>query len=183
MLAIVWILFFLILLVILVSHTVVSIWQYFKKRDSYYLKRILLVWSIPLIFFGVLAFLAWVSSPVQVTKDTIVGCYEIDDSFYNGPNAQWQKKHFRFEVKDNDTFIFYERLADQTDKPFKGKLKWANGHPEKWSVTMQDRHHVVNKYPTLYRGQSGFYYVLRSAKFGNMFFRKIGNSCLVKLGL
>lgn len=181
MLAIVWIFFFGSLLIILAIHTISHLWKLYRTRDSYHLKQIALIWCVPFLFFGSLFFVSWYLSPVQISKGSIVGCYEVDDRFYSGPNAQWQKKHFRFEVTSKNTFVLYERLADQTDKPFVGQVNWANQRPERWSVTMKTPHHVVDRHPTLYRQQSGFYYVFRTKKFGNMFFKRIGSKCVVKL--
>lgn len=98
--------------------------------------------------------------------------YEIDTSFYPGKNANWQKEHFRFQVKQDDTFIFYDRLADNSEREYHGSITWAHQNPEKWSIQMNESHHVIDPHPVLYRNQKQIYYVFRSKLFGNMFFRK-----------
>lgn len=181
MLVLLWMLVFSVLLFVLVSGTVLDLLFYYRTRDAYHLKRIAVFWSAPLVFIGATIFLIWWLSPAAVTKDSIVGCYEVDDRFYPGPNARWQKQLFRFEVGTDNSFVLYERLADGTDKPFFGHVSWANDSPEKWSIRMRTPHPVAVKYPLLYRQQHGFYYVFRTKAFGNMFFRRMGDSCEVKL--
>ena len=111
--------------------------------------------------------------PIRLNKGDIIGIYKIDESFYPGKNAKWQREHFWFEITDKEELILHEILDDGYSVTLHGKVKWINGRPEMWSVKMEENHHLFSSDPTLYRGPSKFYYVLNSSKFGNMFFRKI----------
>ena len=181
MLAILWIFFIGLVLLTLLARTISDLWLFYRSRDTAHLTHLARVWSLPLLLIGAPIFLLWFTSPVAVTKDSIVGCYQVDDRFYPGPNARWQKQLFRFEVTADNRFVLYERLADGIDKPFVGTIRWANESPEKWSIRMQTPHPVAVNYPLLYRQPHGFYYVFRTKAFGNMFFRRVGDSCEVKL--
>ncbi len=67
----------------------------------------------------------------------------------------------------------YIRLVDNSEVEYLGKITWANENPEKRSIAMITPHHVVDPHPVLYRERFSYYYVFRTQKFGNMFFRKL----------
>ena len=108
-----------------------------------------------------------------ITKDRVVGKYEIDTSFYSGKNAEWQKEHFKFEITSDDKFIFFEKLADGSFKKTYADLHWyRNSPPMLFRLNLNSPHELIDTYPGLYRGNRKFYYVFET-KFGNMFYRKI----------
>jgi len=108
-----------------------------------------------------------------ITKDRIVGEYEIDTSFYRGTNAEWQKEHFKFEITSEDKFIFFEKLADGSYKKTEAEVEWyRNSPPMLFRLILKSPHELIDTYPALYRGNRKFYYVFET-KFGNMFYRKI----------
>lgn len=39
-----------------------------------------------------------------ITKERVIGLYEIDENFYPGENSAWQKQHFSFEITEDDYF-------------------------------------------------------------------------------
>lgn len=168
-----WILVFIIILFFMFLKTCWNLWGYFKERDRTYLQSIAVLWMVPFGLISVLVFSSWFFGLTNVDKEKIIGKYAVDERFYPGSNADWQKKHYRFEVRPNDTFVFFERLADGSEKEYTGRIKWANERVEKWSISMDSPHHVVPKHPVLFREQFGFYYVFKTKKFGNMFFRKV----------
>ncbi len=172
MLAGLWLLLFVLITLILIYKSVLSLLDYFNSRDLLHLKKVILIWLVPLMFMSVLLSLSWVLSLKKVNKDNIIGHYEVDDRFYPGSHAAWQKNTYRFEVRSGNQFILYVRLADNLEKEYKGDITWANEATEKWSISMVPPHHVVDPHPVLYRERFGFYYVFRTKKFGNMFFRK-----------
>ena len=176
MLAGLWLLIFGFMFLVLAFKTGSNLWRYYKNREIVHLKRIAIIWLTPISFILVLIFLSWMSSLTSVDRAKIIGSYAVDDNFYPGENAVWQKKHYRFEVRPDDTFVLFERLGDGSDRPYFGKITWANEAIEKWSITMEIPHHVVDEHPVLYRERFGFYYVFRTKKFGNMFYRKVGGS-------
>ena len=126
---------------------------------------------IGVICFGLMlsAYAAFMDNPI--TQDRIVGTYRVDSSFYPGANSDWQAQHFYFEVRNDDRFIFYEKLADGRYKTVEGRVEWYNASPDKFRIVMAKPHALIDELPTLYRGNRKFYYVFNS-KFGNIFWRK-----------
>lgn len=167
-----WLILFAFIFLVLISKSVSNFLNYSRSGDNTYIKKLAVMWLVPSLFIVAVVMLSWSLSLTQVNRDRIVGSYEVDDSFYPGSNANWQKKHYRFEVHSDNTFKLYLRLADNSEAEYLGNITWANENPEKWSIAMHDPHHVVDPNPTLYREKFGFYYVFRTQKFGNMFFRK-----------
>ncbi|ODB35831.1 hypothetical protein BB427_16485 [Pseudoalteromonas sp. BMB] len=147
--------------------------RYFKTKEDKYLLRASFWGLLPFGIVALFSILIWLSTPESINRERIIGSYEVDTNFYSGHNADWQKRHYRFEIYEDDSFIFFERLADSSERKYIGKVKWANETPEKWSISMQTPHHVVPIYPILYREKNGFYYVFESQYFGNVFFRKV----------
>jgi hypothetical protein len=176
MLAGLWLLVFGIIFLVLSYKTVRKFWFYYKDREVKHLKSVTAIWAIPVSFILVIISLSWTLSLTSVDREKIIGSYSVDDRFYPGKNAAWQKKHYRFEIRSDDTFVLFERLGDGSEKPYFGKVSWANEATEKWSVTMDAPHHVIDKHPVLYRERFGFYYVFRTKYFGNMFYRKVDGS-------
>lgn len=159
--------FFVFALIVGVS-TVKYILAYSKTKESLYLKKLLVVWFLPSILIGTALY-----SHFPITKDRIIGVYEIDKSFYPGPNADWQKEHFYFEITDDSEFLFHEKLNDGSIKTVQGKIDWYRTSPPMlFRIVMEDEHPSIDQYPALYRGNRKFYYVFES-KFGNMFYRKV----------
>jgi len=170
-----WLLVFVIIAFFLICRSISSLLDYRRTKDRNDLYEARRIWYLPLSLIIGVNFLVWFFADVSVDRERIIGSYEVDDSFFPGKNASWQKKHFRFEIREDDTFVLFERLADDTEKEYHGTVSWGGGlyAVERWSVSMDDPHHVVDPFPTLYRGQFDFYYVFESQKFGNMFFRKM----------
>jgi len=95
------ILIFLILASLISIYTIRYIWLYIKTRNSTNLKKLGAIWFLPGILIGLAMYAHY-----PITKDRIVGVYEIDTNFYPGKNANWQKEHFFFEITEDDTFLF-----------------------------------------------------------------------------
>ena len=156
----------------IIAATIFFLIRYAVTRKKEYLFRLTVLWTVPFSFFLMGKTILWVTSLTSVDQDRIIGTYEVDTEFYPGPNAEWQKEHFRFEVAKGNKFILYARLADGTEREYIGRVNWAHQRIEKWSVDIDEPYKIVNKYPTLYRGYFSYYYVLETKDFGNMFFRK-----------
>jgi hypothetical protein len=169
MLAGIWLL----LLLFLIIKTLSQLLRYFKTKNKKHLFTVIKIWFIPISIISILLMLAWLNGLTLVDKDRIVGTYEVDSDFYPGKNADWQKNHFRFKIQKDGKFILFSRLANKSEKEYFGEISWANEAPEKWSVKMLNPHHIIDKHPVLYREKFGFYYVFRSKRFGNVFFRKV----------
>jgi len=173
MLAGLWFLLFLFIFLSLTVKSISQLLRYYKTKNKTHLFTALKIWLIPASVISILLTLGWLSGLTQVDKLKIIGTYEVDSDFYPGANADWQKRHFRFQIKKDGTFILFSRLADNSEKQYIGSVTWANEATEKWSVKMKNPHHVIDNHPVLYRERFGFYYVFRSQRFGNVFFRKV----------
>ena len=160
-------LFFLIFAAFIGIYSIIYIYKYVRTREVVYLKKLGLTWVLPsaLIVLGLY-------HHYPITKNRIVGHYEIDTNFYPGKNAEWQKELFSFEITENE-FLFHEKLKDGSIKTSKGKVEWyRNSPPMLFRINMGKSHPLIDEYPALYRGNRKFYYVFES-NFGNMFYRKV----------
>ncbi len=161
-------LFFSIAVIALTIYTISFVVKYLRTKDREYLSKLALVWFFPALLIGLAIYAHY-----PISKERIVGVYKIDSSFYPGANADWQKEHFYFEIKENNEFLFHEKLKDGTYKTEKGQVEWfRNSPPMLFRIAMPKAHPLIDQYPTLYRGKRKFYYVFES-KFGNMFYRKV----------
>ena len=148
--------------------SLINVWKYVKTRKAIFLKILMAVWVFPAILIVLALY-----NHYPITKERIVGLYEIDENFYPGENAAWQKQHFSFEITIDNEFLFYERLKDGTTKTVRGKIDWYRRSPPMlYRIVMEHEHPLIDEYPALYRGNRKFYYVFES-KFGNMFYRKV----------
>lgn len=159
-------------LLFIIGYTLFRFFKLFTTGDTVHLKIIAGIWFLPFI----LIVAAIINKPVSLSKNDIVGTYEVDSEFYPGDNADWQKQLFSFVITENDEFWFFERLADGSYKQIKGDLQYyRNAHPMLYRIVLDHPHKLIDEYPTLYRQRFGFYYVFDSA-FGNMFYRKVSSS-------
>ncbi|KJZ14602.1 hypothetical protein TW85_07615 [Marinomonas sp. S3726] len=109
---------FLIFIVLAVSlFSLKYIRRYVRSKQSLHLKKFTVVWIFTLFFIGITLYAHY-----PITKDRIIGLYEIDNEFYSGPNADWQKEHFSFEITEKSEFLFHEKLKDGSVKTVQGKL-------------------------------------------------------------
>jgi len=161
------ILIFLIASIWLGITTIVNLFRFSQTRDRKYLKKLGIVWFLPIVICLIVLYHHY-----PITKDRVIGTYKIDTNFYPGSNAEWQRNHFSFEITENDDFIFYEKLKDGSQKAITGKIEWyRNSPPMLYRISLSEPHPLIDEYPALYRGNRKFYYVFES-KFGNMFYRK-----------
>lgn len=138
---------------------------------------------IVLLFF-VLIIIGYVNSPTNVDQSDIVGKYVIDREMFNGKNANWQHQHFSFEITDKDEFVFFEYYDNGKIKSVhKANVEYVRGFasPHLKINNLLPNHQVVEKEPILVRNKWDFYYVLKSQKFGNIFFTKKKKRIFCKL--
>ena len=160
--------FFFIFIILVGVFSLINIWKYVKTKEPIYLKKLGLIWVLPSILGGLALY-----GHYPITKERVVGLYEIDESFYPGKNAAWQKKYFSFEITKDNEFLFNERLKDGSIKTVRGEIEWYRRSPPMlYRIVMEHEHPLIDQYPALYRGNRKFYYVFES-KFGNMFYRKV----------
>ena len=157
-------------LLLLVSIGLVG--YFFISKNKTVLKILAVLWGLIILLFIIADFKAHFDRPLRLTKDATIGNYRIDKNFYPGTNADWQYDHFRFTITPTDSIYFFVTNKDNKVKVFKDKIKYSDGPPVLWTIKGDSTYHVIRHPPTLYRGRNKFYYVFRSDKYGNMFFRK-----------
>ncbi len=161
-------LFFFLFAIFVGVSSLINVWKYVKTRKVIYLKKLGVIWVLPSILVGLALY-----AHFPITKERVVGLYEIDSSFYPGRNSDWQKEHFTFEITKDDKFLFNEKLKDGSVKTVQGVIEWYRESPPMlFRIVMEQEHELVDQYPALYRGNRKSYYVFES-KFGNMFYRKV----------
>ena len=172
----------LIYLTFLIPFTIIAIiiWGLFRKK--YIIKFIGIVWAI-FTFLIILAIIVGkIMQPIIIKKSDIYGEYVIDRTKFKGRQADWQYENFRFKITENDELIFESRIYDNKWKSEKVKVSYSSGYydDDKKDYCNQKirlysdstNHHIIQDNPTLFRKSFGFYYVFRSEKFGNVFFKK-----------
>ena len=110
----------------------------------------------------------FLEKPIRLQKEDIIGQYNIDTDFFPGKNANWQHDNYSFEITKNDKFI----LNHSSGSKLTYDLVWSTGPPYLWTIKKVN-HQIINSPVTLYRSHFKFYYVFKSSKWGNMFFRKV----------
>lgn len=161
-------LFFIVFVLSVSLFTINCIRRYVKTKQTFHLKKLAVAWILPCILIAVEFYHHY-----PITKERIVGLYEIDNDFYSGPNSDWQKEHFSFEITQENNFLFHEKLKDGSIKTAQGQIEWLRQSPPMlFRIAMDTEHALIDQYPALYRGNRKFYYVFQS-KFGNMFYRKV----------
>ena len=145
---------------------------YLIKRSKLSLIILASLWVLTILFFITTSVITSFDKPVSLTKEKIIGIYRIDTGFYPGQNANWQYDHFRFTITPTDSIYFYLINKDSIVKKYNWKLDYSIGPPSLWKIKTDSTYHVTKYPPTLFRGHKRFYYVFRSDKYGNMFFRK-----------
>lgn len=143
-----------------------------SNNKKTHLKQLLYVLSFLLFLFVIILIIGKINQKKRVYPKDIPGKYKIDRSQFAGKNADWQYDHFKFEITEKDSFIFYV-LNDNSKivKTFRYKMQTNNGGI--FYIHKPDScYHVLEKQPTLYRNRFSYYYVFESYLYGNMFFRK-----------
>lgn len=146
----------------------------YALRNKAALKILAFIWAGVIFLFIVGSIADYYRKPIRLTKDDVVGEYRIDTTFYPGKNSRWQYFKYKFEITSNDSIYFTIMNAEQKPyKVYRHKIKVDVGPPLQWSIIADSTYHVIKEQPTLHRSHDRFYYVFHSAKFGNMFFRRM----------
>ena len=119
----------------------------------------------------------WLNLKVTLDKEDIYGTYRVDPDLYPGPQADWQRDHYNLTIAEDGTIALRERYDNGGNQTFSGRYEFKEGYASAPRLRIPNDvyiHHIVSDSPTLYRERWGFYYVFRSHRYGNMFFRKVG---------
>ena len=164
------------LLVILIIIPIIGVllvsWLISGKKE---VGTMLLFIIIGFIAFEILvAGLKWIRSKRNLDRGDIYGEYVIDRTKFPGKQADWQYNNFRFEIKENDSIYFHETIGAQIQKTYKGKISFKKYYKQPRLVIEMNKpgHHIFSDNPTLFRTRWSFYYVFKSPKFYNVFFKK-----------
>lgn len=150
----------------------IFVWLISGKKK--YGKLILTICIALFSFILVIQLIVFATSKVTLDKEDYYGNYVVNRSFFPGKQANWQHKHFRFTIKENDSVYFYVTDGKQIIKTYKGTISTVKpGISERLIIHMnQPTHHIFSSNPTTYRSTSGFYLVFHSPHFNNVFFIK-----------
>ena len=152
-----------------------------KKHTAFFV--LLAIWGLFISLTGLIWFLQPYLEPKILTQKDIIGNYVIDKDKFPGKQADWQYKNFRFEITSNKELIFKSRIYDTVWKSDTVKISYSSGYYDLDKEEYCNKkirihsdstsHHILKDNPTLYRQSFGrFYYVFKSEKFGNVFFKK-----------
>jgi hypothetical protein len=116
------------------------------------------------------------SKPMVVRKDQIYGTYRVDKTKFDKAEALWQYENFEIQIGRDHILRLYQlqpnrKIIDSAVFTFSEYFNAAHISLDLDST----RHHILSTNPTLFRKPFHFYYVFESRKFGNMFFKKVGN--------
>lgn len=137
---------------------------------------LVVMWVFLIAGFAMLFIILHYDTPIQLTRQDIIGEYRIDRNFYPGKNAQWQYDHYKYYITDKDSIVFVVYNDDKSPSRFiKHKISYVPGYKCRLKINADSTYHVINDQPTLYRSHSRFYYVFKSVHYGNMYFRKVEN--------
>ena len=127
-----------------------------------------------LFFLGAIIIIHFFPHKRELDRDDIYGEYIIDRTKFPGKQADWQYDHFRFEITEQNEFLFHLTDKGTITKTYKGTVEFLKAYIRPRVVLHVDtpRHHIIEDKPTLYRTVSSFYYVFHSPEFGNVFFTK-----------
>lgn len=162
------------MILLIMPVTVILILAWIISRKAIFGKLLGLMWGG---IFGFLAFLIVMqifTTKMKVTKSKIYGNYVIDRSKYPGKQADWQYDNFKFKVTKDNVMHFSYKLSDGEFKTQEIRVDFLEQYYSHRLVLAQDstRHHIIADNPALYRDVWNFYYVFKSDKFGNVFFKK-----------
>ena len=118
----------------------------------------------------------WLTAKTELDKQDYYGEYIINRDYFYGEQTDWQYNHFRFEITETDSILFFVTEKGKVLKTYRGTIKTSdpkNHHSERLIIEMEKpKHHIMMSNPTTYRSAWGFYLVFNSPKFHNVFFKK-----------
>lgn len=164
-----------ILFILLFCISSIFIIIYFVTKRKIFIKLFVGYWLTLVLLFLSLLIVGLVNSPTSVDKDDLYGEYVIDKNMFKGKNADWQSEHFSFEIKENDEFVFFEYYDNGIVKSkHTGNVEFVEGYasPHLRLSQVNPEHQIFDSEPLLVRNNWNFYYVFKSKKFGNVFFKK-----------
>ena len=163
---------FFILILIPLSIILLTSWVISKKKI--FGKALSGIWIVVIALVLFVSIIKLIANLNELNQDDIYGEYVIDRTKYPGKQSDWQYENFRFEITKNDDILFHVTNKSKILKTYNGKIHFLEQYESPRIVLnfKNEKHHIVNENPTLYRNGKSFYYVFYSEKFGNVFFTK-----------
>jgi hypothetical protein len=168
-----------------ITGLLLLIWivTYLKSKKHFALYILIAVWTIFILGIGLLWITEPYFKPMILTQNDIYGTYVIDKDKFSGKQADWQYDNFKFTITKNDELIFKTLIHDNKWKSETVKVSYSSGYFDLDKNEYCNRkirihsdslnNHIIRDNPTLYRKSfNNFYYVFKSKKFGNVFFKK-----------
>ena len=124
------------------------------------------------VFFLIL--LNWWFSPVEPSRDDMMGRWEVHRKMYPGTNADWQRANFWIEITEKH-LIVHDSIPI---KPIKAKalVTWFVQPEYSFRIAPLTSHHLLDSGKLdIFRGHKGYYIVLKSSRYGNMFFERVSD--------
>lgn len=156
---------------ILIVRWIISWW---KKRSHRPGVILVLSW---MLFIGGSALL-YAATPFlePMTMETYdnYGVYKIERDKFDPEQAEWQYEHYEITMT-KDRYLRLYKLQPERRVIDSVKFEFVEYGMNKRVRLLTDstHHHIIRESPTLFREKYWrFYYVFRSARYGNMFFRK-----------
>ena len=164
---------FLVIFVIMPLTTNLTI-TWIITRKAVFGKMLGLMWAGIFVLIALIALLQIFTTKMQVTKPQIYGKYIIDRSKFPGKQADWQYDNFKLEITKDNILHFSYKVSEDEFTTDSMPVKFLEQYYSDRLVIGKDttRHHIIVDNPTLYRNVWNFYYVFKSKKFGNVFFKK-----------
>ena len=159
---------------ILIPLTAILLLTWLLTRKLFIGKILGIIWLGIFGLFALSVTLQVLTANKKLKKKDYYGHYIIDRNFFRGKQADWQYDHFRFEIKENNTILFYVMDKEKILKTYNGTISTVNPYgSERLIINMsQPTHHITSGNPTIYRSAWSFYLVLYSPKFNNLYFKK-----------
>ena len=167
----IWFMFFLVIFGI----SLIFLLLYDRTKNKIFKKLFIGYWLFFSLSYLTLFVVSFINSSTTVDKEDIYGKYEIDKDMFKGNDADWQFRHFSFEINKDEEFVFFEYYDNQKIKSkHKGGVEFVEGYasPHLKITHIEPEHQVVESEPLFVRTKWDFYYVFKSKKFGNVFFKK-----------
>ena len=116
----------------------------------------------------------WLSSKTILDHEDYHGSYVIDRDYFQGEQADWQYNHYRFDITEQDSILFYVTDKEKILTTYRGTISTTSPYGSaRLRINMaQPTHHILASNPTTYRSAWNFYLVFHSPRFHNVFFRK-----------
>lgn len=164
---------FLIVLVIMPLTIILTV-VWVISRKAVLGKMLAIMWGGLFSLIAFIVVLQIFTTKMKVTKNKIYGNYVIDKSKFPGIQANWQYDNFKFKITKKNILHFSYKTSNGKIKTEIIPAKFLEQYYSDRLLIGKDtsRHHIIVDNPTLYRDAWSFYYVLKSDKFGNVFFKK-----------